>query len=463
MSDEAREIIIEKARRRCLKTGGFKWFVYNIFASSFDDFIGGEYIDSVCDKIEKYNWTMDVTGRDHFKSTRLYACVMFDIFTAEKNTEAHYFSYNIDMSRYHTAKIREMISINPFFMNFTNNSEHSASQIDYHNGLARITCTPQGLLSFKRGIHADRLYIDDPYKDPDNKLVPTLILKINKIIKTEIDAMANKGARVRVVGTSQTNQDIYFQDSLRDFYKIDIQDAMKDEAKQVALWPEWKDFVELMEIRDRIGEKEFNQEYRARPAYDEDSYISRQKLLKVIDVDLENHKLGAYTPKYDVVAGYDVGKHTHPAHFCIFERRFNKSLQTDEFTQIHSVWFNKMNYIEQVEYIKEACDKFKIDILQYDGTRGELEALAEQKKLPPVMKSVIFGVKSKNAMATAFNVAVERGTIRLFNEQRQMSQILAVNSNLQAMETQDGHGDSFWSIGLALTCDKKEEYRVRFI
>ena len=49
------------------------------------------------------------------------------------------------------------------------------------------------------------------------------------------------------------------------------------------------------------------------------------------------------------------------------------------------------------------------------------------------------------------------------NDKRQTEQILAVNDNLEAVESADGHGDSFWSVALALNNEKPKVYRVRSV
>lgn len=453
------EAQIELIRRRCQRDGGLHYFVYNVFAASFEAFVGGEYIDDVLDGMSQNNWTMDVTGRDHFKSTRLYAQVMFDIFTAKKDLEGHYFSYNTTLSRYHLAKIKQNIARNPFFTNTKDLNTQSDSILDYWNGKARVTVTPDGLLSFKRGIHADRIYIDDPLKDPENKLAPTLIHRINRIIKTEVYPMVNKGGQCRIVGTPQTYDDFFFDEELRKKFATHIRDCMKDESNRIALWPEWHDFDELEQIRDVIGEKTFNQEYRAKPAYTEDSYISRKNLLAVVDVDLVNQR--EYSGEHDVVAGYDIGKHAHPAHLAVFERWKNKDTGRYHYRQLLSQWFDKWGYEAQVDHLVEIIDLFNVGILRYDNTRGEFEGFDEQGKLPRQMKPVMFNLKSKNAMAIGFETIVTGDRVTLINDKRQLDQVLAVTSDMQAFESSEGHGDSFWSIGMALLEEKEKIYRAR--
>jgi hypothetical protein len=452
---------IELTRRRCLKPDGFEWFIDNVFSASFDVFVGGEYITEVAKTMEQHPWTMDVTGRDHFKSSRFYAEIMFDIFTAEKDVEGHYFSYNSDLSRYHLKKVKQMIKSNPFFVLIVDLNPTADALLEYWNGYARTTHSPAGLLSFKRGIHADRLYIDDPLKDPENKLAPIVIHKINRTITTEIYPMVNKGGKCRVVGTPQTHEDFFFNETLAQRWHITIKDVMLDEANRIALWPEWHPFEELEDIRNTIGEKTFNQEYRAKPAYLEESYIPRARLLRLINPDLQNQR--GYEGEFETVGGYDIGKHTHPAHLAIFERWYNNDINAYFYRQLLSQWFDNWDYEAQLNHLVELIDLFKMATLRYDNTRGEFEGFAEQGKLPRQMIPVTFTLRSKNAMAANLDSIVTGERAELINDQRQTNQILSVTSDLQAFESPEGHGDSFWSIGMALYEEKEKVYRARTI
>src|ERR1700756_2703450 len=85
--------------RDIAKKEDFRWFVYNIFSACFlnspTGFIGGEYVDDVCEHIDNNLFTMDISGRDHFKSTRLYADIMYRLLTeADTGFEAWYFSFS---------------------------------------------------------------------------------------------------------------------------------------------------------------------------------------------------------------------------------------------------------------------------------------------------------------------------------------------------------------------------------
>lgn len=440
---------------------GFDYFIRHVFSASFDnEFVYGGYIRWVAEKMFDNSWTMDISARDHFKSTRFYAEVMYDIFTSEVDLESHYFSYMSSMSSYHIMKIKKMMSNNVFFLDVVDRSFNAMASIRVLNAYgATYSLVPQGLLTFKRGIHAERVYLDDPLKDPENKLSPTSIIKVNQVVKTEIFPMVKKGGKCRIVGTPQTNVDFFFDDNLAKKFKRDITPAILNEKKNIALFPEWKSYDELIEIRDIISEKSFNQEYMTKPSYSEDSYVSRKDLMMCVNDELEN--LNEYKGADDVFAGFDIGKHTHPAHFSVFRRNKDKDTGKWHYVQIVSKWFDKWDYQKQLDYLVEAIDTYSIDVLRYDNTRGEFEGFVEQGLVPRQMKPIHFGIKQNNAMAVSLSTAIIDKRVELINDQRQLDQILSVTSDLKAMETAEGHGDSFWSNAMALWEEKPKEYSIR--
>lgn len=454
------EAVIEKARRLS-RRNGLPWFIKHVFSHCFDrgTFIFGPYIDEVANRMSNNRWTMDISARDHFKSTRLYAEIMFDIFTTETDIECHYFSYQQGMSAYHLAKLKKMIRANPFFKGFTDLSPMSLSTIYYHNGDATYRAMPEGLLAFKRGIHSERIYVDDPLKDPENKLAPTAIYKINTVIKTEMFAMVKKGGIFRVVGTPQTNNDFFFDEQLQNKFSVSIKPAIVDEAKKLVIFPEWKSYEELCEIRDTIGEKAFNQEYMTKPSYSENSYIERKALQAVVDASLE--QLNEYNGGNDVVAGFDIGKKAHPAHLAIYERWEDKDDGKYHYRQLLSKWFDHVEYKDQLDFLLWAIEAYRIDVLRYDNTRGEFEGFAEQGLLHRCMKPVSFNVKTNNAMAASLSAIICEKRCSIIDDVRQIDQMLQVNNELQAIESPMGHGDSFWSNALAMWEEKEREYRFR--
>jgi len=75
---------------------------------------------------------------------------------------------------------------------------------------------------------------------------------------------------------------------------------------------------------------------------------------------------------------------------------------------------------------------------------------AEQGDLPAEMEGVAFTAKTKFALATELDKAVTNEIVELLPDERQKRQILSVDCDLQAPETNEGHGDAFFSLCLAI-------------
>jgi hypothetical protein len=101
--------VIAQVRQRA--AGDFRWFVHNVFSASFDNWVDGQYIDDVVTHLEDNPFTMDVTGRNHFKSTRLYADIMWRLLS-EKDTgwEGWYFSFSHELAAYHISKVKDVVT-----------------------------------------------------------------------------------------------------------------------------------------------------------------------------------------------------------------------------------------------------------------------------------------------------------------------------------------------------------------
>jgi len=101
--------------------------------------------------------------------------------------------------------------------------------------------------------------------------------------------------------------------------------------------------------------------------------------------------------------------------------------------------------------------------LYYDDTRGELESLKEQNKIPHQMKPINFNTKTKFSMASEFDKLVSNNNIELINDRRFIEQMLLVTNDLQALETPEGHADSFWSTCLCFNYLLQPKPEIRFI
>ena len=66
------------------------------------------------------------------------------------------------------------------------------------------------------------------------------------------------------------------------------------------------------------------------------------------------------------------------------------------------------------------------------------------------MVPVVFTTKARNAMATSLDKVVEKCQMEILDDDRLIDQICAVTNDLKAVQSKLGHGDAFWSIGLAI-------------
>ena len=422
-------------------------------------------------------WTMRVSARDHFKSFSVYAHFMWTLYkTRRQNLECQYYSYKAELASYHIAKIKQLIAASPAFEDCIDLKKRAESVCSYMwrvnpgERSFKVTMEPGGLLSFKRGQHPNGpVYIDDPLRDPENKLDPTSIKKINNIFKFEILPIPQN--ELHVVGTVQTDQDFFFDTKLRlqpseqwsrklRRFRVVIHPAVISFTDKVARFPEWKSFEELMNIRDRDGDKVFNQEYMCMPAYSEDSFLPQEIKLDpvIVPPGWQGVDKLSYKAKLDCVGGYDIGKKTHPAHFTVWEDTGEYHVvEIDGEKQempirrvIYQKFFDGMDYSDQVETVATLIRQLGIDKVYYDATRGELEGFDEIGMLPPELEGVAFSIKSKTAMANVLYREVTRKRLSLIDDTRFINQLLVVNNDLQAIESPEGHGDSFWSLALSL-------------
>lgn len=432
----------------------FKYFNNNLFSESFEKFIGGEFIDKTCNFLQKYDKTVRISAKDHFKSTSLYSRFAWDLLIhadTKFTREYHYFSYQEGLAQYHIGKIKDMINRNLYFDGLIDHKQQAEGIIKYSwDGDNFFTLEPHGMLAFKRGLHCNGgVFVDDPFQDPASKLDIRIVEKINYVMKTQVIDIPSLDAFLHIAGTPQTTNDFFFDKAFLKRFQVRVLPAIKDSKKKIVLWPEWMDWDELQLRRAERGDKIFNQEYLCSPTYSELSFFTEAQILEMMH-DLPNLPFSRErkTDK-DIIAGYDVAKHRHPAHLSVFEVEGED--EKSDWTQIHHHFFDKVGYIKQLEYIRIAIKNLGIDKLYYDATRGELETLDEQGLLPIEMIPVNFTLKKKSAMATEFDKKRTAKKIKLIADERQKRNILCVLNDLKAIETPDGHGDVFWSIALALS------------
>lgn len=450
----------------------FPFFIHNIFSLSVDImkggvFTGGDFPEDIGKWLQENEKTLRVSAKDHFKSMSFYAHIMWKIYRLyfnETNREINYFSYGESMASYHLAKIKVAIKCNPYFEDIIDLKQTADSILSYSwNGKKKITVHPRGLMEFKRGIHCHDVYVDDPFQDPENQLIPTKITKINDAMKNQILDMFQE--QCHIAGTAQTNQDFFFDDKFVSRFSRRILPAVQDEKNKIALWPEWMNWDELMAKKHERGEKVFNKEYLCSPSYAESAFVnSKERLYERVNPQLRNYNIMQWEKEvserkpeeWDRIGGWDLGKKNHPAHFVVFEKRGNKRIQ------IHDHWFDHEDYTDQLDYITSHVTSMSVYKVFYDSTRGELEMLDETGELPGEFEGVHFTFKVKHKMANCFDRAITNKEIELLNIPRTLNQILMVNNDLQAPTSPEGHGDSFWSVCMTFMDQEEQGVDISF-
>jgi len=425
-------------------------FTRDIFSESFDKFIDGQFVKDTCEFLEANKKTVRISAKDHFKSTSLYAHFLWNLWRCAdvRDLECHYFSYERNMAAYHLTKIKELILRNPWFQDCIDLKLTAESVLKYTWDNQHITTLkPHGMLAFKRGIHADGIYVDDPFQDPENKLDPLKVQKINRIFATQIMDMPKKGGFLHTVGTPQTNDDFFFDKKLMGRFNVKELPAIVSEAEKKVLWKEHMNFNELITRREERGERIFNQEYLCKAYYAEHAWFNRERIMECVNPDL---KAQFFRKTDNIVAlGMDVGKKVHPSHIAIFERMNNN------WVMLYHDFLDNVDYSEQLKIVNDLVERFGVDYGFFDATRGEFDSFMEQGTISKILTPVTFKSQTKYELAGNLDKIVTEKRLLLLNDQRLINQILVVDTNLNALETNQGHGESFWSIALALSAEFK--------
>jgi hypothetical protein len=361
-------------------------------------------------------------------------------------------SYSESMAAYQTKRLKRLIQIIPEIFGEYKDETDSASILDYTYNGRRFVLEPEGILNFKRGRHPRELICDDILRDPDNKMELAILDKIRDIFNDQIESMPT-GA-LHIVGTPQDKEDLFYHLSQNGVYDVKTYPAWNT-ATDTVLWPETFPLEDLKRRKQMMGEKSFNKEFQCMPVRTADSFISHEKYAKIENKGLKNYGLNeGYVPSGIVCAGFDIGKKTHPSHLLVLEQIDNKLVQ------IHSKFMDGWDYQDQINYLNEAIEKFSIQKLEYDNTRSEFEGFEEQGQLRGEMCGEVFTSKSQFRMSTQLDVKITNGELELIADERQKRQLLSVDCDLKAPSNSDGHGDSFWSLALAIDSHQSMQGRL---
>lgn len=438
-------------------------FTKNIFAKSFTNFIDGKYIENTCNYLQKYDRTMRIAARSHFKSTSFYSKIERDImFEGMKgDLDIKYFSYSYDLAAWHVGQIKSLISKNPYFeelIDLKTLAENVAKFTWDRKHIINIR--PAGILTFARGGKATHIYLDDILSDATNPIHPTIILKVSDIFKSVILESIKPGGEIHIVGSPLSTADLYFDPEIQKaFHFKSFPGIIKDsEENEIPTWPEFYTLEKLKAKIPVMGEKAFAAEIQMTPYYSTDSFFKKEQLRKdVVNPQLKNIRLQEGFNTSDlVVAGLDIGKKKHPAILEIFHIKNNKAIQ------IHRKLMRNWSYYtgkpfdpfrpSQVEYCRKAIKNFGISYLYYDNTRGEFEGAKDSGLLTTHFVPIVFTPKMRIQISTEFEKAVLNKQIEIFDDEEMLDSICSVTNDLMTIETAGGkfHGDDFWALALAL-------------
>lgn len=419
-------------------------------------FIPDHLVDIII-RVEDNAHTSTIAPRFHLKSTLFEAYICWKLYRNEHIwNEWIYMSYTQELGAYHTKRIKRYIDALPKFFGDYKNHTDSESILYYSKDGHSFYCEPVGILTFQRGKHPTGIICDDILKDPQVKLDISQLEKIARAFFEEIENMPKE--ELHLIGTPQDQDDLFAKLETKSGYNSKRYDAIVDETNHKALWENNPNFcyAALMERKARIGDKAFMKEFRCMPVRGAEGFLDMATLDRIINPRLKNYTL-TRKPKLREFAygGFDIGKKTHPSHLCILGKN-----RRGQFVQLHSKWMDAWDYIEQLAYIKEAIKIFRIARLEYDDTRAEFEGFREKGDLPGEMRGLAFTAKNKFTMATDLDKLITEDRIVLINDTRQRRQLLNVDNDLKAVETDEGHGDCFFSLCLAVKAAGKGDRQM---
>ena len=434
-----------------INTGSFWEFIRDVWALGFEhpEYFRAWHIGVIAEDIqecvEEGKNYVAVLPRFHFKSTVLgHAFSIWRLLQSTRDQSVLYLSYSDGMAKYHISEINKAVHRNPVLKEwFKNKAPKADFSFRYSVNNKPVEIMHGGLFSFKRGMHVNgALIADDVLRDPENPLNASQLSKVEDHFLTESMFIPLKGVPVIVLGTPMMPGDLLTKLQKDDRFKSRVLPALDPVPDRRVLMPELYNEEWLLE-QQKARPKSFASEFMLIPHFSTESYFEGEDIEKCEDKNLRSFPA---TKKYElegdeeIFAGFDVGKKRHPSHLVLFKKVGTR------IEQIHQSWLDGWSYSDQIEYLNEVADNFKITKGYIDNTRGELEDRGLDRAWYPMH----FTVKAKNTMAQIFEKYVLSGNLSLLKDERQKQQILSVNNELKAPETPMGHGDAFFSIALAL-------------
>lgn len=398
--------------------------------------------------------------RAHLKSTVLAKAFAFwQMFKVEENhlVDILYFSYKSGLAIEQVEDLLKLIQANPYCRYWRDQRPQSRTMIDYlvdfGDGIVgEATLKGDGIMSATRGRHPKVTICDDILSDFSNPLSSTDLERINRVFRQSIMSLpANPDDPLLVVGTPQSFEDVLYSLASSEEWMWLMYPAIIDEKNRITQWPEKFTYERLIRSRRNMGSMAFEVEYQLSPVRVADQFFTREEILKITDLALPRHPLGKEFEKSDLstYAGCDVGRMVHPSHVTVFVELPNGTL-----VQVFQQFLDHMRYPDQIKLLNQVAKTFRLSRGYYDATYNVLD----DRGLDNAWRGRPFNRKLKADMATLFEKRVlaekDEAGIVLLNDPRQLNQITVVDKQLKAATTIDGHGDAFWSIGLAIkACD----------
>jgi len=436
---------------QAINAGSFWEFVRDIWSAGFDnpEYFRAWHIGVIAEDIERClqeekNYVA-VLPRFHFKSTILgHAFSIWRLLQSTRDQSVLYLSYSDGMAKYHISEINKTINRNPILKEwFKNKAPRADFSFRYSVNNKPVEIMHGGLFSFKRGMHVNgALIADDVLRDPENPLNAAQLSKVEDHFLTESLFIPLKGVPTIVLGTPMMPGDLLTKLQKDDRFISRVLPALDPAPDRRVLMPELYNEEWLLQ-QQAARPKSFASEFMLIPHFSTEAYFEGEDIDKCEDKNLRSFPA---TKKYELesdeelFAGFDIGKKRHPSHLVIFKKKGSK------IEQIHQSWLDGWSYSDQVEYLNEVAQNFKITKGYIDNTRGELEDRGLDRTWYPMH----FTLKAKNTMAQIFETYVHSGNLSILKDERQRQQILSVNNELKAPETPMGHGDAFFSIAMAL-------------
>lgn len=412
-------------------------------------FSPGKHLLKWCALVQAYSYTSLVSARLHLKSTVAIGYLAWRIYRMKFGLEKRYnewlyMSYLADGAIYQIKRLKEYLALLPeCFEGLTENTD-AETKVNFSYGFCRFVIEPAGMLSFKRGQHPDGIIADDILRDPEKKLDLSSLEKLERVFLEEVMQMPK--SELHVFGTPQDEADLLSKLEGMPEFSCRRYPAF-DEAAKTALWPEEWPVERLMQRRNTIGDKAFQKEFQCRAVRSLEGFIKPEQYDALTVVRLKNYDIKKRPPvlREWAYGGFDIGKKSHPSHLWVLgvDRK-------GHLIQLHSKFMDGWDYVDQLEYLRVAVKTFKMAKVLYDDTRAEFESFVEAGKMPGEMEGLAFTAKNKYSMATEVDSMITSRSIRFLADKRQRRQILSVDNDLKAVATEEGHGDCFFSLCLAV-------------